>query len=121
MAHDLTPADPMPVLELLNAFRKSKIMFAASSLGVFESLANQWKTSDEIAKELNANADALERLLGGCVMLGLLIRSHGKFSNKAQVPDDLAKRIVSAMRGDDPNAPLGDDGNGPPKKPFGGH
>lgn len=41
--------------------------------------------------------------------------------SKAQVPDDLAKRIVSAMRGDDPNMPLGDDGNGPPKKPFGGH
>ena len=64
MAHDLTPADPMPVLDLLNAFRKSKILFAASSLGVFESLVNQWKTGDELAKELNADADALDRLLG---------------------------------------------------------
>ena len=99
MAHDLTPADPMPVLDLLNAFRKSKILFAASSLGVFENLANQWKTGDELAKELNADADALERLLGGCVMLGLLIRSHGKFSNTPTANAYLTKDSPSRMLG----------------------
>ncbi len=33
MAIDLTPADPTVVLELLEAFRRSKIMFAGVSLG----------------------------------------------------------------------------------------
>lgn len=81
MARDLTPPDPTPVLELLNAFRKSKVMFAASSLGVFDSLTVGMKTVAELSADLNANADALERLLDGCVALGLLSHAPGGYSN----------------------------------------
>ena len=38
MAHDITIPDPTVVLELLTAFRTSKAMFAAVSLGVFDVL-----------------------------------------------------------------------------------
>ena len=38
MPIDLTPADPAPVLELLIAFRRSKTMFCAVKLGIFDLL-----------------------------------------------------------------------------------
>lgn len=81
MARDLTPPDPMPVLDLLNAFRKSKMMFAATSLGVFDALSRGAKSAAELATELHADLDALERLLHGCVGLGLLQHAEGGFAN----------------------------------------
>ena len=38
LAHDITPPDPGVVLELLSAFRRSKIMFAGVSLGWVEGI-----------------------------------------------------------------------------------
>ena len=73
--------DPAPVLDLLEAFRRSKTMFAAVSLGVFDALAAGPKSTDELAGQLQANRDALERLLIACVGLELLRHADGKFAN----------------------------------------
>jgi len=81
MADDLSVPDAAPVLELLNAFRKSKVMFAASKLGVFDALEAAGSKVPELATKLNANPDALERLLNACVLLGLLKKHGGHFSN----------------------------------------
>lgn len=81
MAHDLTPADPAPVLELLSAFRKSQVMFTAVHLGVFDALAKGPQKTGALAAELNLNEDALVRLLGACDMLGLVRRNHGTYEN----------------------------------------
>lgn len=96
---DLTPPDPAPVLELLNGFRKSKVLFAAVELGVFEALAGQWKTNAELATELGVDAGALTSLLGACQMLGLVARSHGKFSNTPPADAYLTKASPSRMLG----------------------
>src|SRR5262249_18604870 len=69
-----TPPDPAPILDLLEAFRRSKTMFAAVSLGVFDALAAGPTSLTHLAATLQANADALERLLGACVGLQLLRR-----------------------------------------------
>jgi acetylserotonin N-methyltransferase len=81
VARDLTPPDPSAVLDLLSAYRKSKVMFAAISLGVFDALAASPKTADTLAKDLGCDADALTRLLDAAVMIGLLTRSHQKYAN----------------------------------------
>ena len=75
------PADPALVLELIQAFRRSKSMFAAVELGVFDALADRPRQLDEIAGELGCDADALERLLDACVGLGLLARHDGGYHN----------------------------------------
>lgn len=75
MAKDLTPADPTVVLELLSAFRRSKLMFAAVGLGVFDCLADGPLSSDELAERLNCDASACQRLLRSLVGLGLLARA----------------------------------------------
>jgi acetylserotonin N-methyltransferase len=74
MAHDITVPDPSVVLDLMTAFRSSKAMFAAVSLGVFDALAEGPKSAVALAERLHANPQALERLLDVCVGLQLLKR-----------------------------------------------
>jgi acetylserotonin N-methyltransferase len=60
-------ADPTPILDLIDGFRRSKTLFAAVKLGVFDGA--------------RPRAAALERLLEACVSLGLLERRNGEFVN----------------------------------------
>lgn len=99
MARDLTPPDPSAVLDLLSAYRKSKVMFAAISLGVFDALAAGPKPADALAKELGCDADALARLLDACVMVGLLTRSHQKYANTPAAAAYLTKESPRRMLG----------------------
>ena len=52
MPTDLTPADPTPVLSLLNGFRNSQVLFAACELGLFDALAGGPKTGAALAAEM---------------------------------------------------------------------
>ena len=81
MPQDITTPDPTVVLELLVAFRRSKAMFAAVSLGVFDALAGGPMTLEQLAERLPANADALERLLDACVGMQLLAKSAATYEN----------------------------------------
>ena len=74
-------SDPSPALELIEAFRRSKIMFAAVSLGVFEQLSASPASVETLAKELKADLDALERLLNACVAMQLLTREGDQYAN----------------------------------------
>jgi acetylserotonin N-methyltransferase len=79
------PPDPAPVLELIDAFRRSKTMFAAVSLGVFEALHNGPSDASTLAARLPGPAtatEALERLLDACVGLELLAKREGVYSNR---------------------------------------
>jgi acetylserotonin N-methyltransferase len=73
--------DPAVVLDLLEAFRRSKTMFAAVSLGVFDALQHGPRTLTDLAVELKADADALQRLLEACVGLQLLQRTGADYAN----------------------------------------
>jgi acetylserotonin N-methyltransferase len=81
VALDITAADPGVVLDLLQAFRGSKAMFAACSLGVFDALAGGAKSLPELAGEMKANEGALQRLLDACVGLHLLDRDDAGYRN----------------------------------------
>lgn len=81
MTQDISVPDPAVVLDLLEAFRRSKTMFAAVSLGVFDALASGPKSLAQLTKELSANQDALERLLDACVGLQLLSRHGSDYAN----------------------------------------
>ena len=53
--------NPQPVLDPSEAFRRSKTMFAAVSVGVFEALHEGPASAAELAARLGANADAMAR------------------------------------------------------------
>ena len=73
--------DAEPVLDLIEAFRRSKTMFAALSMGVFDRLHAGPATADAVALHLNAQPDATGRLLDACAALGLLRKEDGVYSN----------------------------------------
>ena len=64
--------DPAVVLDLIEAFRRSKTMFTAVRLGIFDRLRQAPADASRMAIETGVNAGALERLLDGCAALGLL-------------------------------------------------
>ena len=73
--------DPGPILDYIEAFRRSKAMFTAVRLGIFDHLEAQPLSAEQLAARLNANAAALDRLLSACVALGLLVRDGESYRN----------------------------------------
>jgi acetylserotonin N-methyltransferase len=91
--------DPAPVLDLIQAFRRSKTMFAAVSLGVFDLLDQGASDLTTIAKKLCVNADALDRLLEACVALGLLGKEGGLYSNSPVAATYLTRSSPNTLAG----------------------
>jgi acetylserotonin N-methyltransferase len=99
MAEDISRPDPAIVLDLLEAFRRSKTMFAAVKLHVFDALSEKPKNVTQLADDLGANADALERLLDACVGLGLLQRRNGVYHNTEVAAAYLTQTSPSRLTG----------------------
>ncbi|HEX5481971.1 MAG TPA: class I SAM-dependent methyltransferase [Terriglobia bacterium] len=74
--------EPTLVVDLINGFRRSKVMFTAVALGIFDRLNDAPKDAAELARQTSANPGALERLLNACAALGLLRKEDGKYSNE---------------------------------------
>jgi acetylserotonin N-methyltransferase len=83
MFHDVSIPDPTIVLDNLEAFRRSKTMFAAVDLGVFDALGDGSVDCDALANQLGCNADAMRTLLESCVAIGLLQKCEIGFQNTA--------------------------------------
>jgi acetylserotonin N-methyltransferase len=82
MAREQPLPSPSVVVDLIEAFRRSKVMFAAVSLGIFDALAMGPRSAQALADELRLNPDALERLLDGCVNLRLLVKQQEQYANE---------------------------------------
>jgi acetylserotonin N-methyltransferase len=80
---------PSSVLDLIEAFRRSKTMFAAVALGVFDRLADGPRTAAALAR--GEHPEALERLLDACVGLGLLRKRGSEYEN-TEVADAYLRR-----------------------------
>lgn len=91
--------NPAPVLDLIQAFRRSKAMFAAVSLGIFDHLGRGSADAVTLAQELGANADALERLLDSCVALGLLKKEGAIYSNSLVATTYLTRSSPNTLTG----------------------
>ncbi|XP_054652613.1 acetylserotonin O-methyltransferase 2 [Dunckerocampus dactyliophorus] len=77
MAEHLSQSEldyPFKLLEYLNGFRISKVIFAACELGVFELLMKSpgALSAQHVAQALDANADGMERLLDALVGIEIL-------------------------------------------------
>jgi acetylserotonin N-methyltransferase len=99
MAQDLTSSDPSIILDLLEAFRRSKTMFAAVSLGVFDTLESGPQSAANMAATLKLDAGALERLLDGCVCLQVLKKQGSQYENTATASAYLCKGSPAGMTG----------------------
>jgi acetylserotonin N-methyltransferase len=77
--------DPAPILELIEGFRRSKTMFTAVKLGVFDGQRPQ--------------GAAMVRLLDACVGLGLLERRGDKYVNTAVTDEYLTQSSPRTLSG----------------------
>src|SRR5437879_998489 len=77
-----TLPDPTPVIDLIEAFRRSKTMFAAVELGIFDELEKGPVTAATLSAQLGADAGALERLLDACVGLGFIEKRGTQYLNR---------------------------------------
>ncbi len=88
-----------PVLELIEAFRRSKTMFAAVSFGIFDSLDQSPKDATTLAARLGVNRGALERLLDACVALGFLKKNEDVYSNQPAAETYLRRSSPHTLTG----------------------
>lgn len=95
----MNPAEPALILDLIEAFRRSKTMFSAVKLGVFDLLHTAPLTSAAIAAGISADTAATQRLCYACVSLGLLEEQNGQFSNTAVSSAYLCRNSNTSMTG----------------------
>ena len=72
--------DSAPIIELIEAFRRSKTMFTAVSMGIFDLLHNSPNTAAALSAQLATHPVALEQLLDACAALGLLAKRDAIYS-----------------------------------------
>jgi acetylserotonin N-methyltransferase len=91
--------NPAVVLDLIEAFRRSKTMFAAVKMGVFEFLERAPATAAEVARHISGDLDATERLLESCTGLKLLTKEGPHFSNTPEASAYLCAASAHSMVG----------------------
>jgi acetylserotonin N-methyltransferase len=91
------PVDPAPIIDLIEAFRRSKTLFTAVARGVFE---------ERVSGPKAASTETEARLLDACVSFGLLTRDGDLYANSPAAerylvrssPDTLAGYILYSDR-----------------------
>jgi len=71
------------LMEIVNAFRLSRIILTAFELKIFDQLAGKSSSSADIAALINADPRATDRLMNVLAGLGLMDKKHGLFTNTA--------------------------------------
>jgi acetylserotonin N-methyltransferase len=91
--------DPAPIIDLMDAFRRSKTMFAAVNLGIFDLLAEGPMTALEVSEKLKTDLSATQRLLETCAALKLLENRAGLFSNTPEADVYLRRESPRSLAG----------------------
>lgn len=95
----MTDPDPSVVLELIDAFRRSKAMFTAVSLGIFDRLVEGAEDAHTLAALTGTHSDAIERLLNACVAMNLLAKRDGRYANLPVAETYLVRSSPSTLSG----------------------
>jgi acetylserotonin O-methyltransferase len=95
----MSSPDPAPIIDLIEAFRRSKTMFAAVKLGVFDHLESGPADAATLAAELDAQTESLERLLDACVGLRLLRKQDSRYANEPVAAEYLCHSSEHALTG----------------------
>lgn len=91
--------NPEPVLFLIEAFRRSQAMFTAVELHVFDHLTHAPLGVAQLASLIQANPDALERLLNTCVSLELITRTGAAYANTPLAETYLTRNSPNSLIG----------------------
>ncbi len=88
-----------PILEMANAFQRSRVLLTAYELGLFTVVNDEWKTSAEVAQALETEPRATDRLMNALTALGLLEKRDARFTNSPAAATFLVKGRPEYMAG----------------------
>lgn len=91
-------ADPQPIFETAIGFMRSKHLFTAAELGVFEALSGGAKSLGELAHELNLPARTARIIIDAVTALGFLEREGQSYRNAEVAQAYLSGRGAIDMR-----------------------
>ncbi|MDP4280993.1 MAG: methyltransferase [Bacteroidota bacterium] len=74
-------SSPQEYMEMVNAFRVSRILLTSYELGIFSKLDNGPVSSETIAHQIQANPRATDRLLNALTALGVIRKKSNLFFN----------------------------------------
>ena len=80
------------LMQMLSAFRQSRILLTAVELKVFDEIDETAFTAAELANKISADSSALEKLLDALTSIGLLNKNSGKYSNTESTGKFLTKK-----------------------------
>jgi len=92
------PVTPDSIMEVARGFMAAKHLFAASSIGIFEALADLPATVAEIATRAGISERAAHISADAMVALGFLDLEQGHYSNGAAASTFLAGRTPADLR-----------------------
>lgn len=95
----MTSPSPAPILDLIQAFRRSQVMFTAVKMGIFDRLCEHPANATELARAVGADVGALERLLDACAALGLLAKREGVYSTSPLTDTYLCRESPRTLTG----------------------
>ena len=91
-------SDPRPIFDMALSFMRSKHLFAASELGIFEALADGAKSLSELARHLNLPSRTARIIVDAVTALGFLEREGESYSNSEVAQIYLSGRGPQDMR-----------------------
>ncbi len=92
-------SNPGQLMEMVNAFRASRVILTAHEVGLFNILKDKSLTSAEVARLLGTHPRATDRILNAMVALGLMRKSDDIFSNTGFVSQHLVAGSPKFMGG----------------------
>ena len=91
--------NPNTIREFASSFQKSRILLTGFELDISTNLDEKGKTSPRLAKDLQLDAHACERLLNALVSLGFLVKKNEVFFNTPDSFTFLSKKSPEYMGG----------------------
>jgi SAM-dependent methyltransferase len=90
---------PEEIRALANSFQQSRILLSAFELDLFTVIDKHMLTSSEVAKQINTDERATDRLMNALVALGFLRKVKSKFYNEEHSSQYLVKGKPEFMGG----------------------
>ena len=87
------------ILEIASAFQRSRVLLSAFELDIFTVLADERRSSEEVAGAIGAEARATDRVMNALCAMGLLEKRDGLFANTDQSGRYLVKGKPDYMAG----------------------
>ena len=91
--------NPNLIREFVSSFQKSRILLSGFELDIFTNMDADGSSADQIAKKLNLNEHACDRLLNALVSLGFLKKQNQLFFNTEESYSFLSKNSSNYMGG----------------------